>query len=197
MVTHRIRDLRERRGLSQERLGALIGRSKSVISRIEDGTTQLDITVATKIAAALDVSLAEVLAIETNGGPRLAPGGFADDLVPYVAGPDDPLARLAGPNQCQYTVATDAVAGAGVAKGDIVVMDESAAACARVKPLQVVRVLYHPPDNPEQALELLRQFVPPSKLITNSASEDAPTLDTRQDDAHIVGVVVSQHRRLG
>lgn len=196
MVTHRIRHLRERRGLSQEQLGARIGRSKSVVSRLEDGSTKLDLDMARRIAEALDVTIAEVLALETNGAARLAPTGFADDLVPYVAEPGDPLSRLAGPNQCQYTVATDAVSGAGIARGDIVVMDESAEACARIKPLQVVRVLYHPPDAPDTALELLRQFVPPAKLITNAAGSDAPTLDTERDDAHIVGVVVSKHRKM-
>lgn len=175
----------------------MIGRSKSVISRLEDGTTRLDVTIAEKIAAALGVSVAEVLAIESNGGPPLAPTGFADDLTPYHAGPGDALVRLAGQNQCLYTVATDAVAGAGVARGDVVVIDEGAEAVKRLRPLDVVRVLYHPPGEPERALELLRQFVPPSKLISNAApgAADAAVLDTGRDDAHIVGVVVSQHRR--
>jgi transcriptional regulator with XRE-family HTH domain len=195
MVTHRIRQLRELRGLSQERLGVLIGRSKSVISRLEDGTTRLDIDVTKKIAKALDVSVAEVLGIETNGGPRLAPAGLAEDIEPYMAEPGDPLAPLATDNRALYTVKTNAVQLAGIGRGDVVVMNESADACRRVKPLDVVRVLYHPPESPARAIELLRQYVPPRKLITNSATHDAPSLDTQIDDAHIVAVVESVHRR--
>lgn len=196
MVSHRIKELREMRGMSQERLGALIGRSKSVISRLEDGTTQLDLKITSKIADALGVSLAEVLNIETSGGPRLAPDGLAEDLKPYTALADDSLMSVnRGPNKSLYQVQTNAVELSGIRRGDIVEMDDSAEACRRVVPLQVVRVLYHPPNSPNRAFELLRLYLPPRKLITNSGSADAPTLDMQLDDAHIVAVVSAIHPR--
>lgn len=43
------------------------------------------------------------------------------------------------------------------------------------------------------AMTLLRQFVAPSLLITNSYAPNLPTINTRTDDAAIKGVVVSSH----
>lgn len=182
--------------MSQERLGALIGRSKSVISRLEDGTTRLDLDITSKIAEALNVSIAEVLNIETSGGPRLAPDGVADDLKPYMGGPDDNLRSVdRTPNKKLYQVQTNAAELSGIRKGDIVEIDESAEASRRVAPLQAVRVRYHPPGNPDRAFELLRLFLPPRKLITNSSSVDAPTLDLHLDNVIIAGVVSAIHPR--
>lgn len=196
MVSHRIKELRELRGMSQERLGALIGRSKSVISRLEDGTTRLDLDITSKIAEALNVSIAEVLNIETSGGPRLAPDGLAEDLKPYMGGPDDNLRSVSRmPNKKLYQVQTNAAELSGIRKGDVVEIDESADACRRVAPLQAVRVRYHPPGSPDRAFELLRLFLPPRKLITNSSSVDAPTLDLHLDNAIIAGVVSAIHPR--
>lgn len=63
MIPNQIRSLRKARGLTQESLAEAIGRTKSVVSRLEDGTTRLDLEIAQKVADALGVSLAEVLGI--------------------------------------------------------------------------------------------------------------------------------------
>lgn len=192
MVTHRIKHLRERSGLSQERLGLLIGRSKSVISRLEDGTTKLDLDIAQRIAEALDVSLADVVGI--TAGPR-ATQGLHEDATHYEAGDSDPLAALKGPNRYLYRIETNVLEDAGLREGDIVVVDDSAAAVRDVRPLQSVLVSYAAPDDPERSLLLLRQFVPPRMLITNSARETRPALHLDSEGVDIISVIVSSHRR--
>ena len=47
-----------------------------------------------------------------------------------------------------------------------------------------------------QPVTLLRQFVPPRLLITNSSVANQPSIDMDKEDAHIVGVVISIHRDL-
>lgn len=70
-------------------------------------------------------------------------------------------------------------------------------AVARLKPLQAVRAQYHlDPEKPAKAITLLRQFVPPSLLNTNSGVDNAKPLDTTTDDVQVVGVIVSVHRAL-
>lgn len=190
MTKHRIKALRDAAGLSQEQLALAIGRTKSVISRIEAGITGLDLDTAQKIADTLNVPLADVLGI---GTPSAAPArGFSEDVTPFAGDTLDsvPLA----PNEYRYTVNTSVVENAGIRAGDTVTVNDSAAAVAAVEPLDVVVVLYHHPADTEKATHLLRQFVPPSLLITN-ARDNARSIDTAREDAHIVGVVTSIKKR--
>jgi putative transcriptional regulator len=194
-MTNRIRELREAKGLSQGDLGLRIGLGKWDISRIENGKTQLKLETAKKVAAALDVSIAEVLDIDDDGGP---PSGFAEDLAVYDARPGDPFAGLAADNRYLMTATSNVLDLARIDAGDVLVVDGSAAICKSPPPLAAVRVQYHPdPDRPEHAVTLLRQFVPPRLVITNCSSGNGRSLDLERDDAQILGVVVSVHRKLG
>lgn len=165
------------------------------VSRLETGATQLKLDVAQRIAKALNVSLADVVGV-TNGDKP--PAGFSDDMVPYEAGPSDPFARLAGDNRYLMQATSDCLDLAGISKGDVLVADGSEAACRKPPALAAVRVQYHPdPNDPMHAVTLLRQFLPPRLVITNSSRENAPALDLSTDDAQILAVIISVHRRLG
>jgi Zn-dependent peptidase ImmA (M78 family)/transcriptional regulator with XRE-family HTH domain len=82
----RIAALREARGMSGEELGAALGLSRSQISKVEHGTSRLDVSEVAAIADALEVSLAEVLGVERSGSLALAARVMAtprtDDTLP-------------------------------------------------------------------------------------------------------------------
>lgn len=197
MAGHRIIELREARGWSQEELGRRIGRSKSVISRLETGETQLTLEMANRIAQEFGVSLAEVLKLEgvtlTSDG---ASAGFAEELIPYKPRPGDAHVPAAGADQERFVVDTDAVDAAGIRRGDVVIVDYSAAAVARLVGLEIVRARVHPPEDFLKPVSLIRQFVPPRLLVTNSTKGNSPSINMDEQDAHIVGVVRSTHRKL-
>src|SRR4030095_5754068 len=71
-VGTRIAALRGARGMTGERLGSLLGLTKSQVSKIENGTRKLDVSEVALVADALGVTLAEVLGIERKGGLALA-----------------------------------------------------------------------------------------------------------------------------
>ena len=81
-----------------------------------------------------------------------------------------------------------------MSSGDLLLVNDSAAACKAVKPLQIVSVLYHPTSNGE-ALHLLRQFLPPRLLVTNSTVDNQRPIDMVHERATIVGVVERIQRR--
>ena len=152
----------------------------------------MDLDVAQAIANELNVPLADVLGITAPSGAT----GFAQDVTPYVAdGPGRTLPPL-GANEYRFLVETNACENAGVKRGDVVVVNDSAAAVAAVQPLDVVIVLYHHPQTPDNAVHLLRQFVPPGLLITNAGADNARSIDVAREDAHIVSVITSVHRRV-
>ena len=195
-ISRRIKELRELRGLNQAQLGKLVQRSKSVISRIEDGSTGLDLEMARKIARALDCSLAELLDIDAAERPSIGGGFGEDDLTPFEPLPDERFPRPTGPNRYLMTVETNALASMGIRKGDRVEVDGSAAICKNPPPMAAVRAQYHPdPQRAQHAVTLLRQFVPPAKLITNAPERDDMPLDLDRDDVQILGVITWAHKR--
>lgn len=193
MTATRIRELREAKGLTQDQLGAAVGTNKFKISRIEKGDTQLDLDLAVKIAQALDVSLAEVVGVERDCGR-----GFDEDAEVYDAPATDPLHRLAdaGQNRSLYRVKSNVLDEIGIRAGDILLIDISAGAIRSIKPLSIVVAQLYSARELLEATTLLRQYVPPSLLITNSRDENQPPISMATTDAHIKGVVISRHQNL-
>lgn len=180
-----------RRGV--QRLGRRINRTKHQISRLESGDTKLDVQTADAVAQALGTTIDEVLGLpSTKNGA--SPAGFSDLAEPYIPSADDPLASQIGGNRYAYTIDSDSLELIGIVRGDRVVVNDSAAAVAAVKPLQAVLVNWRSKTQPDHPMILPRQFVPPSLAITNGRN-NAPTL-VLDGDTHIFAVIESVHRRL-
>lgn len=197
MANNRIKELRKARGLTLEELAEKSGLSQGHLSRLESSRRLLLVPVAERLAVVLQASVADVLGIsgiEPENRPPVA--GLAEDFTPYVPSPGDPLAGLVGPHRYLFAINSTALDKAGVHYGDIAVVSDDAALCKNPAPLAKVRVRLHPRENFLKPITLLRQFVPPRLLITNSTKGNEPSIDMDNDDAHIVGVVVSVHRSL-
>lgn len=167
------------------------------MSKWESGQVAVDLEIAGKVAKHYGVSIAEVLALESEATGQEQPTGMAEDLVPYRANGTDPFASLTlGPHQYRFTVTSDVLSSVGIHKGDVVIVDDSAEAVRAVKPLQAVQVNWKDPADRKSKL-LLRQFIPPKLLITNGTG-NLPSIDMgASDEAHIVAVIVTAHRSFG
>lgn len=186
-----------RQGMKLVTLAQMTGIDQGHLSRMRKGRRGINMDQAKSIAAALGVTPAEVLGLsETQAGTSQPETGFADDWQTYDPGPSDPFRAFVTPNRYWITVDTDAVSSVGPARGDLALIDDSASAVRAVKPLGIVIGMHHPADEPEKANHVLRQFVPPSQLITNGRDR-ARALVIGEDDVHIIGVVVRFHRALG
>lgn len=190
---NRIREFRKASGLTGAQLAERIGVSQAQLSKLESGKRPLMPWTLDRLSMALGKSVPEIQGYD-SGRPSPVLVGFADELVPYVADAADPLHNLQGGNQYLYTVTTDACDLAGIPKGSIVAVSDEAERCKNPAPLSIVRVRLHPRDNFMKPLTLLRQFVPPRLLITNSSVANELSIDMSVEDAHIVGVVISAHR---
>lgn len=182
--------------MTLEQLAAAVGLSEPHLSRLEAGKRLLLVPVAERLAVQLHSTAAHVLGLDGEE-PTRAADGMREDAALYQPAAADALAALATPNRFLYTVMADVVDRARIQRDDIVIVDVSEASVQQVAPLAVVLVRFHPPEEFMKPVTLLRQFVPPSLLITNSSKGNEPSLDTTEDDAHIVGVVVGSHRRFG
>ena len=137
---------------------------------------------ATRIATALGVEIADVI-----GGPR---GGLEEpEIERYVAEPNDPYRGFESANRYLHRVKGRSLDQLDINDGDLVLVDDSDEAVKNIAPLKVAMVAYHPePNGP--AILLLRQFVPPKQLVSNSSGEAFPILNLDRDDVQIMGVVV-------
>lgn len=105
----KIRELRQAAGLSQAALGAAIGADAMLISRLERGERRLTVEAANKLAAALSISVHELMGDVT--APVFAP---ADKLpagaTPYTPGGRDlPIRGLAMGGDGHLQMSSDAV----------------------------------------------------------------------------------------
>lgn len=185
--------------MTLEALAARVDLHHSHLSRLEKGSRLLMIPVAEKIARELGYSPQEVMGYDhsvalPNAG---ATGGLQEEFAPYLIKPGDPLATLQTGSTYLFTARSNALNKAGILFGDVLEVSDDAGVCKNPSPLAAVRVRWHPPDQFMKPLTLLRQFVPPRLLITNSIADNARQLDMDEADAHIVGVVVGIHRRSG
>jgi transcriptional regulator with XRE-family HTH domain len=199
MQHDKIREFRERKGWSQERLGQAVGLLASAISKLENGQKQLRVTEVQKIAAALEVPVTEFFDPAVAPAEHPAQRGFSDDLVPYQANPGDPFLGLQSEHRYLMTVTCDSLTRLGIARGMVVVVDGSAAECGALRPEVVVRAQYHPASETAfgKAVTLLRQYVSPGLLVTRSdMTFDPAVLDLNHDDVQILGVIKSVHRAL-
>lgn len=196
MNTPRIRDLRKQAGLTQEELAELSGISNTEISRIETGKREVSMKQATKLASALNKSPAYLLGLTESETEASFPSGLTRDVSTYEPELGDPFAKLAGPNRHLRLAQTNVLDRVGILPGTVMVINDSETALSKLKPLQAVQALYLPPGA-RSPIEIIRQFVPPSLLITNCSTGNLPSLDTEQDDVQIVAIIETVHRHIG
>lgn len=92
-VGARLRGLRQALALSQEELAHRIGMSVDAVSNIERGITFTTLDTLAKIAAVLNVTLAEIFTSETEGRPHLTPD--LADIVARLSLQPEPVRALA------------------------------------------------------------------------------------------------------
>jgi transcriptional regulator with XRE-family HTH domain len=179
-LPNRIRELREKLGMTQQELADLMGVNKKDVSRYETGFSTLNIEWMQRFARALRVHPQDLLNI-------VAMSASADEVVALP--PEDvgiTYAALKARGIVGYKVLGDAVAETGVAPGQIIFVDttQTDPACFPAGALVLASINGH---------LVLRQYMPPRKLITNSASVDVVArLDDPNIDIAILGTLIRE-----
>lgn len=77
----RVKDIRKRKGITQERLAELTGLSSAHISNIENAHTKVSLSSVVSIANALQISLDEIMCDSLEKSISTLVGGRADSLA--------------------------------------------------------------------------------------------------------------------
>jgi transcriptional regulator with XRE-family HTH domain len=182
-MENRIKQLREARGWSMRKLAEKVSTSASTINKLEKGETTLNVHWMERLARIFDVSAAELL------GSTSDEAGFQEDVVSHEQELDEPKLALTE-TQLLYQVKTKALDQLGIMPGALLVVETSKASVTAVEEgVPVIAQLTSGRD----AITLLRQYIAPSLLITNSSEDNAPIINLRNEDAGIQGIVVAAH----
>lgn len=193
MRPNRLKELRQARGWSVRELAEKAGISHSYIVRIESGERGLSVDMAEKLGNALDVGPQQVLGLELDDGACTRHFGLRDEAEPFEIGPTAPitLRATARENVVPYEVNTASLDALGYTPGDVVFVNISQAAVDALTPGQCVLVQAY---DGMTAKTIIRQFIAPALLITNSRTENAIPLRIDADDVAIKGVVIGTFR---
>ena len=195
MAQNRVKELRKSRGLTLMALAEKAGMSHTYLSRIEQGSRGLSVPVAERLATALEVSVTHVLGVQAGKVALPPEAGLAEDAEPYAPGPSDRLLVRPRKGDCidPWKIKTNAIDRAGIRIGMIVFVDISAEAVDNVQPLQCVVAQVYDPNELTKATTVVRQFVPPSLLISNTSGAALPILDIDKGEAAIKGVIIGRY----
>ncbi len=172
---NRIRELREQRGMTTAQLAAAAGTSQPQITRLERGERKLSEEWMVRIAAALGVTPADLLASATLAE-------VTDDVEPYRAGE---FATAA------YLMKSDVLEQIELPAGSLLVVDTTEKARERLKTGDVVIARLRDASGGARTRLIARQFIAPSLLVTNRRGANT-ALHTHNDAfrSEILGVAV-------
>lgn len=206
MSKNRVREIRKRRGMSADALAEKLGLSRVQVTRIEAGSRGLSIPHAEAIAMALDTTVTELLGLDSGKAVSPPSQGLAEEAEDYTSSAGDIVSQSVKgrENVSQMRVKKSMLDQLDILDRDILSVDFSAATVASIPslarkstdPIVVVAVAYSD-QSAATGTTIIRQFVLPNLLITNSrTNNDVPrNLDT--DDVHIRGLVIAKHREMG
>ena len=190
-MKNRIKDLREQRGWSLDQLAGRIGDSTqaSTVHKLETGTMKLTTEWMEKLGLAFGLDPIDII----DDRPR---AGFAEDVARYDAEGRAPMPNVpARAGHALYMVTSGALDEIGIFKGDIVDVDESEIARRAIATGDIV--IADVEAGPSGTMTtVMREFIEPALLITNSRAENAIPINTRTTRTHILGVVVGSHRQI-
>lgn len=178
-MQNRIKELRKERGWSVRALAERLNAGAGTISELENGRTQLNTTWITRLAKVFDVSPEDVV------GWGVSSRGFSEDAEAYTG--DTSHLKLTD-TQYTYIVKSECLNQLGINIGDILLVDMSPEAFKR---LQTGNIVVAQAYDGVKATTILRQFLAPNILVTNSSKENAPVINTDTEDVTVKGIVTS------
>jgi hypothetical protein len=168
-----------------------MNRSNQAIDRLEAGEKVLNVNDLIALETIFGVDWYEI-AGKPRHGAATERHGLAEDAEPYVAAATSALyAWRLRPTQSWLSVKSGALSAIGYAAGDVVIIDNGAEVMAQLANGDAVAVTVGAPGQPG-ARTLLRQFIEPDLLITNSLADNELPIDRRRDDVAIMAKIVTR-----
>ena len=186
VMDNRIKELRDARGWSMRELAARANTSASTINKLEKGETVLNVLWMQRLAKIFDIAPESLIETQDDSPAK-------NDAEPCKEGQEVGINIPLSETQFLYQVKSTVLDQIGIVPGDILVMDTSPSEFSALVTEDIVLAQL---SQHETRVLMLRQFVAPSLLITNSSSDNRRIINLRTDDVALKAVVVSSHSQL-
>jgi transcriptional regulator with XRE-family HTH domain len=196
-IENAIKELRTSRGWSYAEVAKRVAddTSPSTIQKLEQGVMQLTPKWAEALARAFGVNTLEIYGAKPAAVPPRPHGHLAEDVKPYIAAETAAKPQPATPGYARYLVTSRALDELGLLPGMIVEVNERPDAAAGLATGDIVLAEVRLPGH-AHATMVMREFVEPALLITNSIDDNADPINTRKVPTRIVGIVETAFRSL-
>ncbi len=182
MTGERIRQLRLERGLSLAELAQRIGVSQGHLSRVEAGLRGLRYNKMELLARTLGVPVGEMLTSQVLG--------YVADLAFYTPPKGSVLEKaLSSSTQKVFKARSDVLSELGITEGDPVIAEMAGVTKEELKSCDAV-VAEITPHGEDGGVLLLRQYIAPNLLVTNSFEQNAMPIHMDKEKARILGRVL-------
>jgi transcriptional regulator with XRE-family HTH domain len=182
MANSRIKQLRLERGWSLKELASELDITESHLSRVEAGKRGLQVKKLEMAARLFKVPVADLM--------NLGSGAALPDLTPY-APPKGSFFEKAYTSSTQkmFKVTSNCLNELGITEGDPIVVETTPLTKSDLKMGDVV-VVEVGGDRGEPGALVLRQFLGPNLLVTNSSENNAAPIHMVKARAKIIGRVL-------
>ena len=180
---NRVRELRDKLGWTQEELAKKINVKKETISKIELRTQSMTEAQALALSQAFGVRIDDLY----EGAGTIS--ATEDEVCPFTPNVNSPASHVPlQSNQYWYRIAQTHLDQLGYMEGDELRVD-----IARKEPdsLKIGNVVI---AKNRVGSMILREFIPPSLLITNSLRHNLPILNLFADNILVIGAVNLTYR---
>lgn len=182
MANARIKQLRLERGWSLKELAAQLDITESHLSRVEAGKRGLQVKKLEVAARLFKVPVADLM--------NLGSGAALPDLTPYAPPKGSFLEKAYNATtQKMFKVTSNCLDELGITEGDPIVVDTTPLKQSDLEMGDVV-VAEVAGDRGEPGALVLRQFLSPNLLVTNSSENHAAPIHLLKARAQIIGRVL-------
>lgn len=198
-MKNRIKELRESLGLSRDALGAMAKTTGSTVYKLENNIMALNTKWMERLAAPLNVRPGDLIADDAATAEKQPIGFLAQSTVkPIPDSEKKKLGRVLPFQHNLYLVISPALDELGILQGDYVEIDENPAAWRNLTQGHVVLAEVLPEDDEESpvTLQVLREYIEPNLLITNSKYDNEPIINMSAAKVKIVGIAIGARRNL-
>ena len=185
-MKNRIKELRDKRGWTMRDLAARLNTTSSTINKLEKGLTRLNVQWMKRLSEVFGVHPDQIVEFS------LAIQEEKPDDASLYEGKIEELKVME--TQLLYIVKKVALDQRGIEPGMILIVETSS---ERVEKMHSGDIVIAEHSGDMGITTLLRQFVSPNVLITNSSEYRPSIISTKQKDVAIRGIAVGGYRRLG
>ncbi len=181
MQTSKIKKLRLERGLTLADVAGQVGLSEGHMSRVEAGTRGLRFAKLDRLARVLGVPVAELA-----GGIEMR---CTSDVAPYYPPKGSVIEKaLSSSTQRMYRVLTNVLNEIKIVANDLIVVETNPKSFNKIEngKALIISIL----DEKGNEVLLLRQYIAPYLLITNSNDENELSLHMQKLEIKLIGSVI-------